>query len=819
MNDNQKYSLYFKNARAAGISEDSASETLREARDILSRLFDANRPKRHGLVSGLIQVGKTGLMNALSLLAVHEFAIARLIVLTTNMNSLRDQTQKRICVELGDGDSHITHLTSPDEDVHQYYRNHASLKDQVFPAHTVLVCTIKKSPASLDLLLGENSPLLHHANPGPTFLINDEADNCTVNYGDPYGAPSPMYHRLVRLVEMMNGNIRMLSFSATVQALLLQRADDPLSGDFIHQMNHSRPGSEHSTYVTYPQMRHKVVTSDEYPIFPTIMKDVQIQAEITKYYQGHENQKFLQRFVFSFLSSCVEYKQHLCKSVVQPASSSFSSPEDNIVKLISRMSDVSVDLLTSKVFSIIRSRASQSLSNSTISVGLNFEDLAINDSSQQYEIVRFMADPLGFRPLANVWLEALSKAAGGNIVLRLNEDDYTCRIYRSGVSNPTMRVFFIALHSARSNTYVEVPPFPSHRTEIPKETTLKQSALYVDGRLNKIHDLVEPAMKNAIQYYLSQMINWMAHLKHTNSHVRAYFYEAVTQLDVHLWTSKTGPPSHDLLKQNVIYIGGAIFSRGLSLPNLHTMALLHVPRKVKVDTLIQSLRIQGHHLLRGLIVFFAPQLVHDTLRKVCLAQYQQNRLLTKFSSGDVRTSFVPAVSYQKMQPTSLGKRKHSQISRARDVYHEFVEDKVPVVSTFFDQIKGDLVEKQVLSSLNAFFSNSVDVTSFLRSLDLSYLECWLAVSQSDNQSTIPVYFLKGESESAVSDLGVQVVTSLTSMHLTKDVISAVCHDTLPVMVIRFVCLLDNESKPIPCVALVSPRNFDKELVMHFVKKN
>lgn len=229
------------------VPDTSRQEVRKSALRIMMRCTDPKAPcgARTGLVTGYVQSGKTMSFESVAALA-RDNGYAVVIVIGGMANHLLAQSAQRLRRDLGVDDlsrpRRWVHLNNPqarDTDLKTVRDLIAESRDQQTPesAKRTLLITVLKHHGHLKHLVD----LLGAApcESAPTLIIDDEADQASLNNEVQRGDESTTYSRLMELRACL-GNHTYLQYTATPQAPLLVSIADTLSPDFVEVLN---PGS------------------------------------------------------------------------------------------------------------------------------------------------------------------------------------------------------------------------------------------------------------------------------------------------------------------------------------------------------------------------------------------------------------------------------------------------------------------------------------------------------------------------------------------------------------------------------------------------
>ena len=190
-----------------------------------------------GLVIGYVQSGKTMSFEAVAALA-RDNCFPLVIIIAGTSNPLLEQSTKRLRRDLGldklDRERRWRHFRNPRIDDSNALRDTlAGWSDPNTPARykqTALVTVLKHHKRLQDL-----SQILERLDMQrtPTLVIDDEADQASLNTGAKRGEFSTTYNRLMSLRATLPFHTY-LQYTATPQAPLLISIIDSLSPDFVH---------------------------------------------------------------------------------------------------------------------------------------------------------------------------------------------------------------------------------------------------------------------------------------------------------------------------------------------------------------------------------------------------------------------------------------------------------------------------------------------------------------------------------------------------------------------------------------------------------
>lgn len=224
--------------RQTKLSVSAREEVVQAAAGILSQGQDprAAEGNRTGLVVGYVQSGKTLSFTTVVALA-RDNAIPLVIVIAGTSEPLFNQTRDRLSEELCIDDDDIPpswmHISNPELAnegiVSQIFRNWRD--PEVIQEHpATLLMTVMKQHQRLKNL---NDLLARLDLRGiPAIIVDDEADQASLNTGVNQGNESRTYERLLEIKASIP-NHTFLQYTATPQATLLINIIDALSPNFV----------------------------------------------------------------------------------------------------------------------------------------------------------------------------------------------------------------------------------------------------------------------------------------------------------------------------------------------------------------------------------------------------------------------------------------------------------------------------------------------------------------------------------------------------------------------------------------------------------
>lgn len=221
---------------ARGMDEQTRSSIWTAVDSILDKgpLGAAGREQATGLALGYVQSGKTTAITAL-VAAAADAGYRIVVALLGSTNLLLEQNQDRLLTALGVGDRvdyRWVHMTNPSGASTGKEMRHWLDRDRV-----VLVPVLKHAGRidALTSVLGKAA-----AGEFPVLLVDDEADQASLNTQVKEGSESRTYEALGRLRKVVPRHLY-VQFTATPYAPLLLEPDDHLSPDFV-ELLHPGPG-------------------------------------------------------------------------------------------------------------------------------------------------------------------------------------------------------------------------------------------------------------------------------------------------------------------------------------------------------------------------------------------------------------------------------------------------------------------------------------------------------------------------------------------------------------------------------------------------
>lgn len=205
---------YFKEKLSGEIGEVAGNQVFKTASEVFEYAPKEDKPKRVlGLLYGLVQSGKTNIINMTTAIAIdHSFKLS--IILTDRNNTLQTQTLGR---------SEDALLTPYIKKISEIELNDIELL-KIYIDTDGLVIISKKDPSDLEKLHRILS-LFSDFSEVPTLIIDDEADAIGLNTKqrneDPEHDVSVINGALLKLREFFSNHL-MLQVTATPQAIILQ---------------------------------------------------------------------------------------------------------------------------------------------------------------------------------------------------------------------------------------------------------------------------------------------------------------------------------------------------------------------------------------------------------------------------------------------------------------------------------------------------------------------------------------------------------------------------------------------------------------------
>ena len=226
---------------ASVVPEESRESVRRSAMSILSRGMDptsGGNSTTTGLVVGYIQSGKTMSFEALTALA-RDNGFQMVIVIAGVSNPLLQQSAARLCGDLGIGHPsrprRWVHFENPSDDRPTVMAMQNVLDDWRDPLtppeyRTSVLVTVLKQHQRLQYL-GSVLSALNMADV-PVLIIDDEADQASLNTKAAKGGESTTYRRLMDLRKVLPRH-SFVQYTATPQAPLLISIIDSLSPSYV----------------------------------------------------------------------------------------------------------------------------------------------------------------------------------------------------------------------------------------------------------------------------------------------------------------------------------------------------------------------------------------------------------------------------------------------------------------------------------------------------------------------------------------------------------------------------------------------------------
>lgn len=228
MNSTTERELLDASFAARGLSAATRAELWHAVDSILSEgpLSESGGPGRTGLALGYVQSGKTTAITALVGAAV-DAGYRIVVALLGSTNLLLQQNQERLLGALGVGereDYRWIHMTNPSG-----VARAREMKDWL-DRDRVLLIPVLKHAGRIDALAKILESLVSSSL--PVLLVDDEADQASLNTEVNAGAQSRTYEAVGRLRAAAPNHVY-VQFTATPYAPLLLEPDDHLSPDFV----------------------------------------------------------------------------------------------------------------------------------------------------------------------------------------------------------------------------------------------------------------------------------------------------------------------------------------------------------------------------------------------------------------------------------------------------------------------------------------------------------------------------------------------------------------------------------------------------------
>ncbi len=227
-----------------GLSHESRTTLQREAASVLARCVSPKVPNRQqtGLVIGYVQSGKTMSFTTVAALA-RDNGYRLIIVLSGLTRGLFCQSRDRLDRDLQTSKDRRRWLSTANpkarDDVEHGIRAAFDTFDPQIGPRTVLL-TVMKNGTHLDQLVKLLSQL--SLDGVPTLVIDDEADQASLNNNVRSGGESATYRRVVTIRSRLPHHTY-LQYTATPQAPLLINLIDTLSPSFAEVLT---PGSAYT---------------------------------------------------------------------------------------------------------------------------------------------------------------------------------------------------------------------------------------------------------------------------------------------------------------------------------------------------------------------------------------------------------------------------------------------------------------------------------------------------------------------------------------------------------------------------------------------
>ncbi len=228
MNSTTERELLDASFAGRGLSAATRTELWHAVDSILSEgpLSESGGPGRTGLALGYVQSGKTTAITALVGAAV-DAGYRIVVALLGSTNLLLQQNQERLLGALGVGereDYRWIHMTNPSG-----VARAREMKDWL-DRDRVLLIPVLKHAGRIDALAKILESLVSSSL--PVLLVDDEADQASLNTEVNAGAQSRTYEAVGRLRAAAPNHVY-VQFTATPYAPLLLEPDDHLSPDFV----------------------------------------------------------------------------------------------------------------------------------------------------------------------------------------------------------------------------------------------------------------------------------------------------------------------------------------------------------------------------------------------------------------------------------------------------------------------------------------------------------------------------------------------------------------------------------------------------------
>ena len=231
------------------VPAESREDVLAAAVSILSKSVSplTVEGQETGLVIGYVQSGKTMSFEMLTALACDN-GFQMVIVVAGTSNTLLEQSTGRLCRDLQldepERDRRWLQFQNPSHDEATVQAIQDVLEDWNDPEtpvrykKTILITVLKFHTRLRDLTAVLSAVGMHGV---PVLIIDDEADQVSLNTGVAQGIESTTYSRLMELRGALP-NHTFLQYTATPQAPLLVSIIDSLSPNFVQVLN---PGNEY----------------------------------------------------------------------------------------------------------------------------------------------------------------------------------------------------------------------------------------------------------------------------------------------------------------------------------------------------------------------------------------------------------------------------------------------------------------------------------------------------------------------------------------------------------------------------------------------